>query len=139
MNRIHIYCDGGSRGNPGPGACAFVVKKDNKLIYQEGTYLGETTNNIAEYSGVLKAFEWLLKNNTRGIVVCLLLDSELVVKQLSGIYRIKEKNLIALVAKIKLLEKEIPSTITFQHVPRIKNKEADLLVNQTLDATLAAI
>ena len=62
MTSLKIYCDGGSRGNPGPGAFAFIVKNKEQIIYKEAGTLGETTNNIAEYTAVLKALEWLARN-----------------------------------------------------------------------------
>ncbi len=136
MNLI-IYGDGGSRGNPGPAAAAFVVHEDGRVLHEEGFFLGETTNNVAEYTCVIKALEWMnqesrIKNQESRIIFYL--DSELVVKQLMGIYKIKSKNLIPLARKIKEMENDLAIKIKFVNVPREKNTEADLLVNQTLDA-----
>ncbi|KKQ24896.1 MAG: ribonuclease HI, ribonuclease HI, partial [Microgenomates group bacterium GW2011_GWC1_37_12b] len=89
---IKIFTDGGSRGNPGPAASAFVVFENNKILTKEGKFLGNATNNIAEYSALLLAVEWLNKNKlTENIKF--FLDSELIVKQLNKTYKIKNKNL----------------------------------------------
>ena len=89
-NDLKIFCDGGARGNPGPAAAAFVVFSGNKTLAKEGKYLGSTTNNQAEYNAVLLAMKWLLKNksNIDGKKVDFYLDSELVVKQLMGEYKV---------------------------------------------------
>jgi len=96
---LKIYCDGGARGNPGPAAGAFVVLADNKEIAAEGKSFRVATNNEAEYGAVIMAMTWLLKNNAASVVFYL--DSELVVKQLNGVYKIKSKKLLPLAAKIK--------------------------------------
>lgn len=131
---LNIYCDGGSRGNPGPAASAFVVQTiSGKQIFQLGRYLGIATNNQAEYDAVLSALNWLSINNPQSEVV-FYLDSLLVVSQLTGKYKIKNPDL-----KIKNLEiKHLISNfklkiLNFVYVPRTKNFSADLLVNKTLD------
>lgn len=139
MNKLlTINCDGGSRGNPGPAACAFVVSEEGKEIFSKGTFLGETTNNVAEYNAVLTAFEWLSLNKEKykDYNVTFILDSELVVRQLTGVYKIKNENLKELAIKIKLLENKLPIKISFTNVLREKNKSADLLVNTTLDSAV---
>ncbi len=128
---LKIYCDGGARGNPGPAAGAFVVLADNKEIAAEGKSFRVATNNEAEYGAVIMAMTWLLKNNAASVVFYL--DSELVVKQLNGVYKIKSKKLLPLAAKIKKLERDFSGKIKFENVRRGKNKRADQLVNQTLD------
>jgi ribonuclease HI len=136
MNRlIRIFSDGGARGNPGPSACAFVVFEKNKKIFQHSEYLGISTNNVAEYSAVLRAFSWLVKKSfTSGqFNIIFFLDSELVVKQLSGLYKIKNKNLESYHQKIKALESLFQNKVVYRHVYRDKNKLADGLLNTTLD------
>lgn len=131
---IQIYCDGGSRGNPGFAACAFLVIKDGDIIKSQGKFLGTTTNNVAEYSAVINALQWMNKNKeSMDEDVMFYLDSELVVRQLTGVYKVKDKNLIKLFLEVKKLEKEFTGKIIFNHVLRSKNAEADLLVNKTLD------
>lgn len=132
--KITIHCDGGSRGNPGPAASAFVVYDTNgELIHELGKYLGVTTNNIAEYTAVLLAVKWL-KTAGLGIdEIEFVLDSELVVRQLTGVYKIKNENLRSLALEIAVLTKKLDYKISYRNVLREKNKEADLLVNKTLD------
>src|SRR3989344_7261691 len=103
-----IYCDGGSRGNPGPAASAVVVTKNNKAIFSEGKYLGRATNNVAEYSAVLMAIQWLVKNQSEisnNIVTTINLDSQLLEKQLNGFYKVKNE-------KMKMFFNEIVKLIS---------------------------
>lgn len=130
--QIKINTDGGSRGNPGPAASAFVVRSGDETVFSEGKYVGVTTNNVAEYTAVLMAWEWVSANEISQ--VNFFLDSELVTKQLKGEYKIKDEKMKALAGKIKNFEKNFSGIVTYTYVPRIQNKEADLLVNQTLDS-----
>ena len=129
--KLTIYTDGGARGNPGPAAIGVVIKnKTGKILVSYGEYLGEQTNNYAEYwaliSGLKKAA--LLEADE---VECIL-DSELVVKQMKREYKVKEPTLQKLfVAAYNAAGKF--KKITFTHIAREKNKEADKLVNETLD------
>lgn len=130
---LTIHTDGGSRGNPGLAACAFVSEYDGKIIKERSRFLGTATNNVAEYKGVILALEWLLENKPVCDEVLFLLDSELVVKQLTGLYKIKNPDLLTL---SKIINKHIISTgikIYFKNVPREQNKKADFLVNKELD------
>jgi len=134
MKKIRIFTDGGSRGNPGQAACATVIKdENNNLLLEQSRYLGETTNNQAEYQGVLLALEEALKLKLEKEEINFYLDSELVVKQLKREYKIKDPGLQKLFIKVWNLLQSF-SKVTFTHVPREKNKEADLLVNQALDS-----
>lgn len=135
---LEVRCDGGSRGNPGPGASAFVVYKNKKKIYSKSYFFENTTNNIAEYFAVLMAATWISKNNKRlnFSEATFLLDSELVVKQLTGVYKIKSANLLKIANKIRNLIKEEDLKLEFKHVRREFNKDADALVNQEMDENL---
>ncbi len=136
MTNLTIFTDGGSRGNPGPAACAFVVLDRDNVIFQEGFYLGTTTNNVAEYTAVLKAVEWLKKDSgdrTQVAEVCFNLDSLLVVQQLKGNFKIKDQKLKVLFDKIQSLISNLQFLISWNHIPREQNTIADLLVNNTLD------
>ena len=124
-----IHTDGGSRGNPGPAACAFVVEQKGEVVFRASKYLGKATNNVAEYSGVIIALEWLNKESD----AVFFLDSELVVKQLNGLYKVKDENLHKLFTQVKILIKQTGKKIIFKHVRREENKIADLLLNQELD------
>ena len=130
-----LHSGGGSRGNPGPAASAFVVEKNRKIIFSQSKYLGVQTNNVAEYFGVNMALKWLKKYSGLNEVdkVIFYLDSLLVTNQLNGVYKIKSESLKKYYSAIKKLEKKIKPKITYEHVYRQKNKIADLLVNKCLD------
>lgn len=137
MQTIKIYCDGGARGNPGPGAAAFVAtNQDGKVIDKSGVFLGVTTNNQAEYNGVLLAFSFLKNLKEEPKKVNFFLDSELITNQLAGRYKIKDKKLQMLAVRIKNIEKELGAKINYTHIPRSQNKLADLMVNKTLDENM---
>jgi ribonuclease HI len=137
MEILKVFCDGGARGNPGPAASAFVVfDKEGNLVFKQGKLIGNSTNNIAEYTAVLMAIEWLVRNGKVGNVM-FFLDSELVVKQLLGAYRVKNKNLLSLSLKIQKLRQKFPGKLIFQHIRRSENAIADSLVNKILDSSKA--
>lgn len=137
MGQIIVNTDGGARGNPGPAAAAFVVVDNGQILHQEGKYLGRATNNLAEYQAVNLAFDWLVKNAKRLslTVIDFFLDSQLVVRQLTGHYKIKSQNILAVAGEIKAKEKLLGKKIFYHYVPREENHLADSLVNQTLDAS----
>lgn len=128
---LNIFCDGGSRGNPGPAAYGFVVKEGGKTIKSQGKTLGIATNNFAEYTAVIKALMWLSDNFEREDLN-FFLDSQLAASQLSGIYKVKNAQIRELVLKIKSLETNF-GQIKYTHIPREQNSEADAMVNQALD------
>ncbi len=130
---ILIHCDGGSRGNPGPAACAFIAYSGGQEVASKGVFLGVKTNNVAEYSALIHAFEFL-KTLPQVTSVTFVLDSELVVKQMQGLYKIKSPLLIPLVVEIKRNERALGVPVNYRHVLRNENASADLLVNQTLDS-----
>ena len=128
-----IYSDGGARGNPGPAAVGVLVcdEKDNKLT-DHGETIGETTNNVAEYTAVIRGLTLAAE---MGISEAdYFLDSELVARQLSGIYRLKAEHLKPFFTRVKELEKKF-KRVTYFHVPREhpKIKHVDRLVNLALD------
>jgi ribonuclease HI len=133
MKKLSIYVDGGSRGNPGRSAAAFVVIENGKVISKKGFFLGIKTNNEAEYSSVIFALKWLSEKKEEFEKVNLLLDSELVTKQLRGEYKMKSKNLMPLLKEARSLEKIISSKIVYRNIPREKNRLADHMVNKVLD------
>jgi ribonuclease HI len=127
-----LFADGGSRGNPGPAASGAVLfDESGDVLLEVGTYLGVATNNVAEWTGLLTGLEAALKLGVDDIAVRL--DSELVVKQISGAYRVKNEGLIPLHAKAKVLLRKF-ARVDVQHVRRKLNAAADALVNQVLDA-----
>ncbi len=133
-----IHTDGGSRGNPGPAAAAFVVERGSELVFQGSKYLGVVTNNFAEYSGVIIALEWVLSSELpdQDLQINFVLDSELVVRQINGLYKVKDENLQKLFAEVKSLISKTGKKIVFSNVPRNQNKLADLLVNEELDRSI---
>lgn len=130
--KLIIYTDGASRGNPGPAAYGFSIRDNSgKILYEDSCYIGVATNNFAEYSAVLNALGYAAKH-FKGIEIIFLIDSKLVVEQLSGRFKIKSPNLGTLIHKIKDLESN-QGQIIYQHIPREENKDADSLANQALD------
>jgi ribonuclease HI len=129
-----IYCDGGSRGNPGSAAAAFVVEENGKVLVKKGRYLGKATNNVAEYQAAILALEWLSENSTKlPEEIIFIHDSQLIARQLMGQYKIKNEILRKLYAVAKNFQKTIPSVVKFTSVPRSHNKIADFLVNKILN------
>jgi len=130
-NSYTLNTDGGSRGNPGPSAIGGVIKNgEGKIVCQFSEFTGESTNNVAEYSAIIKGLKLALENDIKNLSC--FLDSELVVKQIKGIYRVKDANLQILHSKVKNLVKDF-DFVNFTHVRREQNSEADKLVNQAMD------
>ncbi len=128
---LTIYTDGGARGNPGPAGIGVVVyNQDQEMIMQHKEYIGEATNNIAEYTAVLRALE--LVKDLQPHSIHFFLDSELVVKQLNKEYKVKNKDLGKIFIRIWNLQQQF-TAVSFEHIPRAQNKLADALVNQALD------
>lgn len=129
--KLIIYTDGGARGNPGHAAAGVVVyKADKQLLKKASKYLGERTNNEAEYEAVVLALGLAAEFGARELQF--FLDSELVVRQLNNIYRVRERKLQALMLKVRELERQYEK-ISYEHVPRARNAVADALVNECLD------
>jgi len=128
------YSDGGARGNPGPAGIGAVIKKidsgQEKTEKELKEYIGEATNNQAEYKAVIMALEYLVTIDAKD-VECIL-DSELVVRQLKQEYKVKDPELAKLFLKIWNLTTQI-GKVEFRHVRREYNKEADRLVNEAID------
>lgn len=135
-NKIIIYTDGGSRGNPGPAAIGVVIESDSIGKKEFGEYIDKTTNNEAEYRAVifaLKKVKSLLgSDKSKESSLEFLLDSELVVKQLNKEYKLKDKNIQNFFIEIWNLTFDF-NRVSFRHIPREENTEADRIVNQVLD------
>lgn len=131
---LKVYIDGGSRGNPGDAAIGVVVYNDKgEEIYRFGEKIGAKTNNVAEYSALIRALEHLVKmisNPDEKILIYS--DSELLVKQINGIYKVKNKKLKTLYDKAKGLLKNFKN-IEIKHIVREKNTVSDWIVNRVLD------
>lgn len=128
-----LYSDGGARGNPGPAGIGFVLAIETGSAIEAGEYIGETTNNQAEYKALIAGMSRAKKEKVRELTCYL--DSELVVKQMKGEYRVKEPNLKPLHAEAQGLMTAFEK-VSFTHVRREKNRVADRLVNQAIDKTM---
>ena len=131
LEEAKLYTDGGSRGNPGQSACAFVIcKMDDTVVEKSGYYIGVATNNQAEYYGFKKGLE---RTRDLGInKISLFSDSQLVVNQMKGLYKVKNQELAPLYQEVKALANSFEK-IQFTYIPRELNKEADGEVNRILD------
>lgn len=130
---IYTNSDGGARGNPGSGAIGVIVRKDNEILTRHSSMVGSfVTNNIAEYEGLIKALE-LASKHTDKEVTCIL-DSELIVKQLLGEYRVRNPRLLELFLKVQKLQEKF-KTVKYKHVSRWDKFQiiADELLNEELD------
>jgi len=128
---IIAYVDGGSRGNPGPAACAYVLSTpDGTVLQSKAFFLGQATNNVAEYTAVNKAIEAAANLEPKKMTV--FSDSELLVKQINGEYRVKSEHIKPLFGRAQELLKAFKDW-DVQFIPREKNKQADLLVNKALN------
>jgi ribonuclease HI len=128
---IHAHCDGGSRGNPGPsGFGALITDANGRVLAELSEYLGVRTNNFAEYSGLLAVLDWALKHGHSRLKV--VSDSELMVKQIQGRYKVNSVDLKPLWQEAR---NRIARLVGFEisHALRHKNKEADALANQAMD------
>lgn len=131
-----LFTDGGARGNPGPAGIGVVLfdTVGNEIAHAE-KFLGVKTNNEAEYAGIITGLELARENNVSDLSCYL--DSELVVKQLKGEYRVKQEHLLILFKKVKDIEKQFAS-VSYTHIPREQNSYADKLVNKAIDEAKTA-
>ncbi len=132
MKNLQIYTDGAARNNPGPAGLGVVfLDKNAKVISSFKKYIGEATNNQAEYKALILALQKAKELKTEKITVYM--DSKLVVEQVNGNFKIKEPILKKLYWQIRDLILELGGNIEFIHIPRTRNKQADKLANQAID------
>ncbi len=130
-HHVIAYTDGGARGNPGPaGFGVYVTDQDGNRVVELSEYLGNQTNNFAEYSALIAALEWAIRNHHKAVQV--VSDSELMVKQLRGIYKVRNENLQPLYEKAQRLTSQL-DWFEIKHVLREQNREADRLANDAMD------
>lgn len=135
MKILKIFTDGGARNNPGPAGIGIVFKDGNgNTIERHKKYIGEKTNNQAEYEALIAALE---KASGKAEKLECYLDSQLVVNQATGAYKVKNAEIRELLFKVKNLEQDF-SEVHYFHIPREQNKEADKLVNEALDEHLSS-
>jgi len=131
-----VHADGGSRGNPGPAAAGFTIIGPGIAPVEAGEYLGETTNNVAEYTAVIRALAKLKAllgtEKAKTAAVHVHADSELLVKQMNRQYKVKDPDLMQLFVQLHNALLDFGS-VTFAHVPRERNQDADRMVNEALD------
>jgi len=129
---LRIFTDGGSRGNPGPSAYAIVVSEDGEIIHKHSEYLGINTNNYAEYRGLIAGLTKALELKAESVEI--IMDSQLVIKQMNGEYKVKGENIKNLYLDAKALSSMIPK-ISFKNVRRseLLIPVADALLNEELD------
>ena len=134
--KARLFTDGGARGNPGPAAYGFVLEaEDGTVLAAEGRAIGTATNNVAEYSGLVAGLQKALELHVP--VVEVVSDSELMVKQMRGEYRVKNQALMELSIRANRLARELGG-VTFRAVRREHNELADRLVNEALDRAASA-
>jgi len=133
INKAILNVDGGARGNPGPAGAgvSLVDAANNEAIFEAGFWLGEMTNNMAEYTGLVRGLEVAIRGKVQMLTV--FADSELMVKQINGEYRVKNANLKPLFTDVVGKLRLIP-TWEVKHVRREENKRADQLANLAMDA-----
>lgn len=129
-----INTDGGSRSNPGPAGIGYVIRSpEQEVLFERGEYIGTATNNVAEYKALIAALE--AARDMKGTDLLIRMDSELIVKQMKGEYKVKEPSLQALHRQVRELLTNF-TTYQFEHVLRQFNKDADRMVNQAIDGAL---
>lgn len=136
MKKADLHTDGGARGNPGPAGTGYVLELEDGKKIREGHYIGENTNNQAEYDALRRGMERAVLEGVTHLNC--FLDSELIVKQMTGVYRVKNGDLRLVYAKICDLAEKF-ETVTFKHVRREKNQQADKLVNMAIDKKGAVV
>ena len=131
-----LRCDGGARGNPGPAAIGYVLTSpDGRTAESRADFLGSATNNVAEYRALIAGLEAAARHGASPLTVCM--DSELVVRQMTGEYRVKHAGLKPLHATARQAAAKI-AAVTYRAVPREDNAHADRLVNEMLDRILGS-
>lgn len=135
---LTIYTDGGSLNNPGQAAYAFVIYSDGKILHKQNERIGIASNNVAEYTALIRALEYIKLHVSRYTFhvtrIDIFSDSLLMVSQVNGLFKVKNANIKDLHTKIKFLEMELGLPISYTHVLREKNEEADALVKEALRA-----
>ena len=130
MSSATAHVDGGSRGNPGPAGYGVHITRDDGSIVELKESLGVATNNIAEYNGLLAALRWAVDAGVHSLRVKA--DSELMIKQMLGVYRVKNAGLQPLYEEARRLAARI-GRVSFEHVRREFNQDADRLANEAMD------
>ena len=137
--KVSVFTDGGSRGNPGPSGFGVVIYDENKKVFaQISKFIGTATNNEAEYSALVEALSWLRDNATLHSITAVTFysDSQLLVRQMQGKYKVKAPNIRPLFEQAKTLLDSLNLAYQFNDIPREQNSLADELANQAMDRKL---
>lgn len=131
---LQIYTDGGARGNPGPAGIGVVIidLASGEVIDEISKYLGETTNNQAEYQAAITGLARAVELGAKSVE--LIADSELLIRQCTGVYKVKNPDIAKRFLELKNLETQLGGRVKYRHVKRELNKKADALANQAMDA-----
>ncbi|NBD73734.1 reverse transcriptase-like protein [Patescibacteria group bacterium] len=135
MRTVYLYTDGGARGNPGPAGIGVQIVEDGEVKGELAKYLAHQTNNVAEYQALIHGLELLIQTYGAALAECnviVRMDSELIVRQLTHVYRVKDPTLKTLFARVEELRQQVPH-LTLSHVSREENAEADRLANEAMD------
>jgi ribonuclease H / adenosylcobalamin/alpha-ribazole phosphatase len=138
---IHIWTDGGSRGNPGHAGIGVYAAEGTHTqvpVFTIAEYIGTATNNFAEYTAVIRALETCKEKKYTKESLAFFLDSKLVVEQVQGHWKVKEQTLVPLVERVRALSSEYPQ-VTFTYIPREQNARADALANEAMDAGMQRV
>jgi len=127
--RVTIHVDGAAKGNPGPAGIGVTIHDSDRTVFEEGRYVGEMTNNMAEYRALVFGLEKILELGARRVVV--FSDSELMVRQMNGQYRVRSERLCPLYEQAQALCRSLES-FEIQHIPRAQNRRADVLADQAI-------
>ncbi len=134
--KIIIHTDGGARGNPGPAGIGAVIEESGKKVAELSEYIGGATNNFAEYEALIRALhkaKELYGAKLRDMHIEVRMDSELVIRQLQGLYKVRDAGMKEQFGRVEKLRLEDAPNISFMHVRREKNAHADELVNEAID------
>lgn len=133
---ITVHTDGGSLNNPGQAAIGFHIDEGSRRIHEHSEAIGIASNNVAEYTALIRALTYLRDNITAKKIdidtILVIADSELMIKQVTGLYKVKNPDIRTLFNQIKVLEMEIGLPISYKHVLRAENAQADALVKKAL-------
>ena len=134
---IEAFTDGASRGNPGESGIGIVARAGGRTVLEESGYIGRTTNNIAEYTALLTLLHRIKAVPCERLIVHS--DSELMVRQLAGTYKVKNPGLREYHERVRTLVRTLPFPVEIRHVPREKNREADRLANEGIDSRIPVV
>lgn len=133
MEKITVFTDGGSRNNPGEAGIGVVAYEGHSKLFELSEYIGVQTNNFAEYTGIIRALEELIVRKRNDMPIDVRMDSKLVVEQVLGNWKVKEPTLRPLIHRVHELLAQFTQEVTFTHIFRDQNKEADALANEAMD------